>query len=379
MNEYAVKIRRELHRRPEIGFDLPCTLALLRRELDAIGVEYTEEFGKSSIVATINPEKTHRTIGIRADMDALPITEKNETEYRSEIEGQMHACGHDAHTAMALTALKTLYEMKDKLTCRVKFIFQAAEEYAPSGAMLMAKDGVMKDIDEIIALHVDTDLNAGTVGFVPGYMNATSDGFTLDFYGKSAHVAFQQYGRDAIMMAVRAYTDIEFMIAKEISAREPIIFNCGAIHGGVANNVICDHASMFCTLRTHSDETAKYVLDKIKRIGEAVAETAGGRFEYTHKKHYPTVYNDPEIEKKLRAVAAETVGGEFVVEKRRSMGGEDFSYLSNEKPGCMFRLGVKNAERGIVHGLHTDLFDIDESALDVGASMFVNYVLKYMN
>jgi amidohydrolase len=181
------------------------------------------------------------------------------------------------------------------------------------------------------------------------------------------------------MMAVRAYTDIEFMIAKEISAREPIIFNCGAIHGGVANNVICDHASMFCTLRTHSDETAKYVLDKIKRIGEAVAETAGGRFEYTHKKHYPTVYNDPEIEKKLRAVAAETVGGEFVVEKRRSMGGEDFSYLSNEKPGCMFRLGVKNAERGIVHGLHTDLFDIDESALDVGVSMFVNYVLKYMN
>ena len=378
MNEYAVKIRRELHRRPEIGFDLPCTLALLRRELDALGVEYTEEFGKSSIVATINPERSHFTIGIRADMDALPITERNETEYRSEIEGQMHACGHDAHTAIALAALKALNEIKDRITCRVKFIFQAAEEYAPSGAMLMARDGVMKDIDEIIALHVDTDLNAGTVGFVPGYMNATSDGFTLDFYGKSAHVAFQQYGRDAIMMAVRAYTDIEFMIAKEISAREPIIFNCGAIHGGTTNNVICDHASMFCTLRTHTDETAEYVLSKIKRIGEAVADTAGGRFEYTQKKHYPTVYNDPEIEKKLRAVAAETVGDGYILEKRRSMGGEDFSYLSNEKPGCMFRLGVKNAERGIVHGLHTDLFDLDESALEVGVSMFKNYVLKYM-
>lgn len=378
MNEYARQIRRELHRHPEIGFELHNTLATLRRELDKMGVEYTEKYGKSSLVATINPEKSHRTIAIRADMDALPIVEKNECEYKSEIEGQMHACGHDAHTAILLATVKELNEIRDQIFCRVKFIFQAAEEYAPSGAMLMAKDGVMNDVDEIIALHVDTDIEVGKIGFVPGYMNATSNGFLLDFYGKSAHVAFQQYGKDAIMMAVRAYTDIEFMIAKEISAREPIIFNCGAIHGGVANNVICDHASMFCTLRTHSDDTAEYVLNKIKMIGEAVAQTAGGRFEYTQKKYYPTVYNDPAIEGKLRAVAKETVGEENITEKRRSMGGEDFSYLANEKPGCMIRLGVKNEKRGIVHGLHTDRFDIDEDALGVGVSVFKNYVLKYM-
>ena len=378
MNEYARQIRRELHRHPEIGFELHNTLATLRRELDKMGVEYTEKYGKSSLVATINPEKSHRTIAIRVDMDALPIVEKNECEYKSEIEGQMHACGHDAHTAILLATVKELNEIRDQIFCRVKFIFQAAEEYAPSGAMLMANDGVMDDVDEIIALHVDTDIEVGKIGFVPGYMNATSNGFLLDFYGKSAHVAFQQYGKDAIMMAVRAYTDIEFMIAKEISAREPIIFNCGAIHGGIANNVICDHASMFCTLRTHSDDTAEYVLNKIKMIGEAVAQTAGGRFEYTQKKYYPTVYNDPAIEGKLRAVAKETVGEENITEKRRSMGGEDFSYLANEKPGCMIRLGVKNEKRGIVHGLHTDRFDIDEDALGVGVSMFKNYVLKYM-
>jgi len=377
MNEYARKIRRELHMHPEIGFELPKTLALLRRELDAMGVEYTEKFGKSGIVATINPEKSHFTIAIRADMDALPITEKCEVEYKSQTEGVMHACGHDAHTAIALAALRELNEIRDKISCRIKFIFQPAEEYAPSGAMLMARDGVMNDIDEIVALHCDTDLKVGTVGFVPGYMNATSDGFMLDFYGKSAHVAFQQYGVDAITMAVRAFTDIELVIAKEISAREPIIFNCGSIHAGEANNVICDHASMFCTLRTHSEETEKYVLDKIKRICGAIADTAGGRFEYTQKKHYPAVYNNPEIEKKLRAVAARVVGTD-VTEKRRSMGGEDFSYFANEKPGCMFRLGVKNEERGIVHGLHTDLFDIDERALGVGVKMFVNYVLDNM-
>lgn len=379
MNQYAQKIRRELHRHPEIGFDLPNTLALLRRELDELCVEYTEKYGKSGIVATINPDKSHYTIGIRADMDALPITEKNDVPYKSEYDGKMHACGHDAHTAIALATLRELYAMRDEINCRVKFIFQPAEEFSPSGAMLMAEDGVMEDIDIIVALHCDTDFPVGTVGIVPGYMNATSDGFMLTFHGKGAHVAFQQYGRDAIMMAVRAYTDIEFMIAKEVSARESVIFNVGAIHGGETNNIVCDRCSMFCTLRTHSDETAEYILDKVKRIGYAVAETAGGSFEFEHKKHYPSVYNDPEVSERLRIAAAKVVGDGNVMGKRRSMGGEDFSYFANIKPGSIFRLGVKNAESGISHGLHTDRFDIDEAALDIGVRVFCQFVLDNMN
>ena len=378
MNEYAQKIRRELHRNPEIGFDLPKTLATLRRELDKIGVEYTEKFGKSGIVATINPEKSHFTIGIRADMDALPILEKNDVPYKSQCDGKMHACGHDAHTAIALATLKELNEMRDEISCRVKFIFQPAEEYAPSGAKLMAEDGVMEDIDVIVALHVEPSLDAGTVGVISGYRNATSDGFTLTFRGKSAHVAEQQHGTDAIMMAVRAYTDLEFVIAKEISAREPIIFNVGSIHGGVANNVICDECSMFCTLRTHTDETAEYVLNKVKKICEAIAETAGGSFEYEHKKHYPVVYNDPAVTELIRAAAAAVVGEENIIESRRGMGGEDFSYFANEKPGTMFHLGIRSEERGIVHKLHTDLFDLEEEALDVGVKIFKKFVLDNM-
>ena len=378
MSEYGIKIRRELHRRPEIGFDLDNTLALLRRELDEMGVEYTEQFGKSSLVATINPEKDHYTLAIRADMDALPILEGCDVPFKSENEGKMHACGHDVHTAVALATLRELNEIKDKISCRVKFIFQAAEEYAPSGAMLMAKDGVMNGIDEIVALHVDPEVEAGQIAFIPGYMNATSDGFMLDFYGKSAHVAYQQFGVDAIMMAMRAYMDIEFVVTKEVSAREPIIFNVGSIHGGEANNVICEHASMFCTLRTHTDETAAYVIDKIKRIGEAVASTAGGRFEYTQKKHYPVVYNNPEVEAKLRAAAEAVVGSENICEKKRSMGGEDFSYFANEKPGCMFRLGVGNKALGMTHGLHTRLFNPDERGIGVGIEIFKRYVLDNM-
>ena len=159
--EYIVKIRRELHEYPELEFDLPRTVALVKRELDSFGIEYTEKYGKSSIVATLNPEKSHFTIGIRADMDALPIKEATDLPFKSKIDGQMHACGHDAHTAILLDTCRRLCEMKDKIDCRVKFIFQAAEEYPPSGARLMVADGVMDDIDCVIGLHVNTDYEAG--------------------------------------------------------------------------------------------------------------------------------------------------------------------------------------------------------------------------
>ena len=215
-NDYIKEIMHELHRVPELGFDLPKTLAIVKRELDEIGISYTDQYGKSSLVAELNPQKKDFTIAIRADMDALAITETSGVPYASEIPGHMHACGHDAHTAIALATLKELNAMRDSIGCRVKFIFQPAEEYAPSGAKLMAEDGVMDDIDVIVALHVEPTLNSGTVGYISGPRNATSDGFTLTFRGKSAHVAEQQYGRDAIMMAVRAYTDIEFIIAKEV-------------------------------------------------------------------------------------------------------------------------------------------------------------------
>ena len=378
MLTYAQLIRRELHKYPEIGFDLPKTLSLLRSEIEKMGVEYTEEYGKSSIVATLNPEKSHYTIAIRADIDALPITEMNDTEYKSQNEGKMHACGHDAHTAITLATLKELSEIKDSISCRVKVIFQAAEEYAPSGAMLMARDGVMDGVDMIVALHCDSDYPAGHIATMSGYTNATSDGFTLTFKGKSSHAAMQQYGVDAITMAVRAYTDMEFAVVKEVSAREAVVFNVGSIHGGTTNNVICDECSMFCTLRTHYAETADYLLDKFKRIGKAVADTAGGVFVYEHKKHYPAVYNDPDVIKLIRSSASKVVGCNIHDVPRRSMGGEDFSYFLEHKPGAIFRLGVGNEERGITHGLHTARFDIDERALEVGTKIFKQFILDNM-
>ncbi len=379
MESYVIEARRTLHMYPEIGFDLDRTLAFLRGELDKMGVEHTEKYGKSSIVATINPEKTNFTIGIRADIDALPITEENDIPFKSKIDGQMHACGHDAHTAVALDACRRLNEMREDLNCRVKILFQSAEEYPPSGAKLMAADGVMDDIDCIIALHVDSSYNAGEIGLDPGPQNATSDGFYLNFYGRTAHVAQQERGVDAIMMAVKAYTEIEFMVAKEMKARDAIIFNVGAINGGITNNIICDKCSMYCTLRTLNDDNADYILSKIKRIIAAVAETSGGSAEFVESKHYPIVHNNKRMTELVGCSAEKIVGKQKILPHIQTMGGEDFSYFANQKPGCMFRLGIKNEEKGYTVSVHNGRFMIDESALAIGSDIFVQFVLDNMN
>lgn len=379
MESFVINARRQLHMYPEIGFDLDRTLAFLKGELDKMGVEYTEQYGKSSLVATINPDKTNFTIGIRADTDALPIQEQNDIPFKSKLDGQMHACGHDSHTAIALDACRRLNEMKDKINCRVKFLFQAAEEYPPSGARLMAADGVMKDIDCIIALHVDTDRKAGEIAIRKGARNATSDGFYLEFYGKTAHAANQQKGIDAIMMAVKAYTDIEFMIAKEIKAKDPIIFNVGSIHGGIANNIICDKCTMFCTLRTQKQENADYILGKIKKIIASIADVAGGEAKFVESKHYPIVINNETVADKIIAAAEKVVGKDNIKHREQGMGGEDFSYFALEKPGCMFELGVRNEELGYTVGVHNEKFMLDEAALPVGSDIFVQFVLDNMN
>ncbi len=379
MNVYAQKIRRELHRFPEVGFELPRTLALLRRELDGMGVEYTEEYGKSSLVATVNPEKSHLTLAVRADMDALPMKETCDVPYKSEIDGQMHACGHDAHTAIALATLREINEMRDKIACRVKFVFQAAEEFAPSGAKLMAEDGVMDSIDAIVALHVDASYNTGEIGICAGPQNATSDGFVLEFFGKSAHAANQEQGIDALMMAVRAYTDIQFMISKELNANASVIFNVGSMHGGEANNIICDYAYMYCTLRTFTDEVAAYIIGKIKKIIASIADSAGGSARFVEKKHYPIVHNSPAVAAALSDAAKKVVGEENVLPRQRSHGGEDFSFFASLKPGAMFRLGIKNKARGIISAVHHSDFDIDEDALEIGVSIFKQFILDNMN
>ena len=375
---YVTRMRRELHKIPELGFELPKTVAFLKSQLDAIGVEYTEKFGISSIVATINPEKSHFTIGIRADIDGLPIQEINEVDYKSTIDGQMHACGHDAHAAIALATTKRLYEIRDALNCRVKVLFQANEEVS-CGAKNMVQDGVMEDIDCIIALHCAPELQTGRVRLSAGELNALSTSFKLKFYGKPTHAASQASGVDAIMMAVRAYTDMQFMISKEVPAAERVIFNVGTFHGGSAKNVIAEYCELVCTLRTWSETRADKIIGRIQSIIRHAAEDMGGKSEFELLARYPIVVNDEKMTERMKEVCVDLFGEENVMPRPRGMGGEDFSYFAKEKPGCMVRFGTGNKEKGIVAGVHHNNFDVDEDALELGVEMFTRFVLSNQN
>lgn len=378
INIYAQTIRRKLHKNPEVGFELPKTLSIIANELEDIGVEYTDKYGKSSLVATINPYKKGFTIGIRADIDALPLKEENDVPYKSKTNGFMHACGHDAHTAILIATIKELNDIKDKINCQVKFIFEAAEETG-GGAKLMVEDGVMDDIDCIIGLHCDPAFEAGTIAVSPNEQSANSDGFYLDFYGESTHAAEQYASVDAIMMAIKAYSSIEFMIAKEIDPLTPCIFNVGMIEGGKTNNIVADHCRMFCTLRTYSANERDKALSRIKKIIDYIAKESGGRAEYTTVKTYSATINDPVISEKLRLSAQKVVGEECVYVNGKSMIGEDFSDFANVKPGCLFRLGTKNEEKGITAALHQTTFDIDEEALGIAVDVYKQFVIDNMN
>lgn len=376
--EYVIALRRELHQYPEIGFDLPKTLALVRRELDKLGILYTEEFGKSSIVATINPQCKGVTIGVRGDMDALPMQEETGLPFASKIPGQMHACGHDGHTAMLLGVGKELKARENELNCRVKLLFTPAEEYIEPGCKLMAEDGVMDDIDFAVACHVSPDTDVGKVAVRNGGINANSMGFTVEFFGTSSHAASQHKGKDAIAMAVEAYTAMEIMVAKEFSPTEPRLFNIGVIQGGQTNNIICNYCKMFGSSRAHSDAVSEKLITRIREICEGIAKMNGGEAKVTVNKFLPYVLNNDTVAEQMRISAGKIVGEENVLHPTRGLGGEDFGFLSRKKPCAFFRLGSRSGEP-TANVLHTVKFDLDENALAVGMKIFLQFVLDNQN
>lgn len=375
MLEYAVSLRRELHKYPEIGFDLPKTLALVRRELESMGIEYTEKFGRSSIVATINPDCQGFTIGIRADMDALPMDEQTDVPFKSQNPGCMHACGHDLHTAMLLATARRLVQMKDRLRCRVKLLFTPAEEYVTPGSKEMAENGVMDDIDCAVACHVSPLYDVGDIRLTYGGQGANSMGITAEFFGTSAHANAQHKGVDAIRMAVESYTAMENMAAKELPPTTPRLLNIGVFEGGKTNNVICDYCKLFMTTRAHSDEVTGYMHQRIVQICEGIAALHGGRAQVTVNKLLPYVINHETVAGRLQSAAEKVVGKDHIGIHPRSLGGEDFGYLSRKKPCAMFQLGSRSDLPGSEKALHNAQINFDENCMAIGIDTFVQFVL----
>ena len=373
--DYARELRHELHQVPEIGFELTETIAIVKRELDAAGIAYTEnEFGPASIVATINPGKAF-TIGLRADMDALPMQEASGNPFPSRNPGKMHACGHDIHTASLLAAGKQLKTMEDQLRCTVKLLFTPAEEYITPGCKELADNGIMDNIDCAVAFHVNPGAPVGNVVmFEEGY-NANSMGIICEFFGKSAHANSQQKGVDAIRMAMESYLGIEMMAAREIPSKDCFVLNVGAFNGGNTNNIVCDYCKFFLSARTWDDQLLDTMSRRITEICEGTAKMVGGEAKVTITKLLPYVDNHPVVNQKVRECAEKLLGKEKVSCGVRSMGGEDFSFLTRKKPCAMFRVGTTSSE-ATNNPLHSVNFDADERCFDTAVPMFVNFVLE---
>lgn len=379
--ERLVSLRKELHRHPEIGFELKETVQIVERELSCLGLSYTERYAPGSVVAEFGPEDAGLTLALRADMDALPIEEQSEDDCRSENPGCMHACGHDAHTAMLLTAARALRraEAAGELHCRVRLLFQPNEEGSGSGAAVMVGNGVMDGVDFVFGQHVDPFFETGTIAFCDGPMEAGCRSYNVTFHGKSTHATEPTDGADPLAMAVRAYEGIYLMKCRMIGPFEDHIVSVSALHAGSAHNIIPDLASMKISVRSYDAALDRRIREKIEEICGNSAREFGGSVEVSCDAGLPPVVMTKEMNDEGRKAAALIVGADKLRIAEKCMGSEDFSYYLTKCPGIFSLLGIRNEEKGYTEQLHNCRFHVDDDALLTGAVYLAQLVLNYSN
>ncbi len=362
--EYCVNIRRQLHRRPEVGFDLPETAALVKTELEKLGLSVRTDYAPCSAVAIVNPECKGKTVLLRADMDALPILEKSGVEFASEKPGMMHACGHDAHTAMLLTVGRVLCRVKDQLPVRVMLVFQPNEEGEQSGARCMVEHGVTEGVDCAVTIHCGNEHPTGYLGVVAGDYLAACDPITLTFHGKTAHATRFAEGVDAIQMAMQAWEGLKKIVAEEVGDRKHI-FSLGYFHGGTAHNVISDECVIKISFRYYDMAFEAKVRERGLALLEEICTRFGGTVDIDWNTSAPSVINDGKLAQRYLA-SAQKVAGENCGATGVRMGSEDFAWYLTKVPGIATRLGTRNEELGATTTGHTNTYRIDEAAFENG-------------
>lgn len=369
--DWLIETRRDLHKIPELDFQLPRTIAYVTHILDELGIKYRVGVGKSGIVADIEGQNKDKTIALRADMDALPILECSSKGYKSTIDGQMHACGHDVHTAILLGVGKALSENREVLPCNVRLIFQPAEETS-GGALPMIEDGCLEGVDAIYGLHVDPTIECGVVGIKYGAYCASSTDVKIEIEGKSCHGAYPSQGVDAIVTACSIITSLQSIISRNIDSRDSAVLSLGKINGGDKENIVAQRVVTSGTLRTLSNDVKVRAKERIKEMVENSAKAYGAVGKVSYADGYSALVNHDEYVDIVKANAKELLGEKGVYEKKlANMGVEDFAYYVEKVPGAFFNLGVGNISKGIVAPLHNDKFDIDEDSLELGVKLQV--------
>ena len=367
--EEVIEIRRHIHQNPELSFEEYKTSAFIAEQLDKWGISYKTGYVKTGIVALIEPDKpVDKCIGLRADMDALPIQEANEVSYKSVNDGIMHACGHDVHTAMLLGAAKIIQENRNELNVAVKLIFQPGEEKLPGGANLMIQEDVLKhpEVSEIYALHVFPELEAGKIGMKAGMYMASCDEIRMTVKGKGGHGAMPHQNIDPILISSHLIVSLQQIVSRNCPPQIPCVLSFGRIEGLGATNIIPEEVKIEGTFRTMNEAWRKTAHERIKAQSKALVESMGGTINVDIQVGYPYLENDPDLTAKARAKAVNILGADNVVELPIRLTGEDFAYFSQQIPATFIRIGVKNEARNIVYPVHNKRFDIDESAMQIG-------------
>ncbi len=372
IHKQVVGFRRHLHQHPELSFHEHETAAFIQQQLSELGVKMQTNVGGLGVVGFIYGKKgTGKTIALRADIDALPIVEKNEVSYKSQNIGVMHACGHDVHTASLLGVAAILSQLTEHFAGTIKLIFQPAEERVPGGASLMIKDGVLKnpDVQSIIGQHVAPNIEAGKIGIRAGKYMASADEIYLTIKGKGGHGAQPQNCIDPIIIAANMLVQLQTVISRNADPRSPSLLTFGKIVGGTATNVIPNEVKLEGTFRAMDEKWRAEGLDRIAKIVHAVAESMGGKAELDIRKGYPVLYNNEILTARTHKAICDYMGAENVIDLDLWMAAEDFAYYTHEVPGCFYRLGTANKARNIISGVHTDTFDIEENALNISTGL----------
>lgn len=370
--DYAVNLYRRLHQIPEIGFDLPKTVAEVKKELDAMNIPYTEAYGQCSIVAYLGQKEDVPTLALRADMDALPVQEVVDVPFASKTPGVMHACGHDSHTAILLTVAKYLKSVEEDLPCNIRFLFQPSEEGPISGARMMMENGCLEGVDAVLGAHCEGAIPSGSLCIPSGDAVAACVPVTLKFYGLSAHAALPENGIDAIAMAVDAYGALKEMVKEEAGDR-PYIWSVTVFQAGDAHNLVANLCTQKISFRFYDLEFAERVHKRTKEIVESIAKRYGGRAELDWRMICGPVHNDPNMANNLREVAKELEIPLVPMAPKRTS--DDFALFTSQIPGCLFRYGVYCPEDQCTAIVHRPDFKIHEPAMEKAILTFINYAL----
>jgi len=377
-----IETRREIHQNPELAYKEKATSKLVADRLKTLGLGVKTGIGGTGVMAVLQGPRSGRVVALRADMDALPIEELADIDFKSQVKGVMHACGHDTHVAMLLGAAGLLVNRKDELAGTVKFLFQPAEENGGrGGAKPMIQAGVMDNpkVDYVFGLHIDNDLNSGTLGFRGGPIMASPDTFEIKVIGRGGHGAYPHETVDPVYVAAQVIIALQGVSGRMIDPIQPFVITIGSIHSGTKENIIPDQAILQGTLRTLDEKTRKLAKAKIAEVARGVSKAFGAKAEVDFEKDaYPVTVNDVHVTEQAMKIIKKIPRTKVRV-REPIMGGEDFSRFLLEAPGTFYFLGTHNLAKGCVHPNHSPRFKVDEDVLKLGTASLAMLAEEFTN